>query len=125
MAENINNGYEKAAILLLTLGEDVASEVMKNLDAKEVRLIGSYLAKASKIESEKVKSVIKEFHEIANSPDSFVFGGEDYVRSVLTKAMGSEKAGKVMENLAIGSEDKGREALKWIDPRGIAHLIKD
>ena len=124
MAENLNNGYEKAAILLLTLGEDVASEVMKNLDAKEVRLIGSYLSKASKIESEKVKSVIKEFHEIANSPDSFVFGGEDYVRSVLTKAMGSEKAGKVMENLAISSEDKGLESLKWIDPRGIANLIK-
>ena len=124
MAENLNNGYEKAAILLLTLGEDVASEVMKNLDAKEVRLIGSYLSKASKIESEKVKSVIKEFHEIANSPDSFVFGGEDYVRSVLTKAMGSEKAGKVMENLAISSDDKGLESLKWIDPRGIANLIK-
>lgn len=124
MAENLNNGYEKAAILLLTLGEDVASEVMKNLDAKEVRLIGSYLSKASKIESEKVKSVVKEFYEIAISPDSFVFGGEDYVRSVLTKAMGSEKAGKVMENLAISSEDKGLESLKWIDPRGIANLIK-
>src|SRR4030067_1027852 len=124
MAENINNGYEEAAILLLTLGEDVASEVMKNLDAKEVRLIGSYLSKASKIESEKVKTVVKEFYDIAKSPDSFIFGGEDYVRAVLTKAMGSEKAGKVMENLAIGSEDKGLEALKWIDPRGIANLIK-
>jgi len=124
MAENQNNGYEKAAILLLTLGEDVASEVMKNLDAKEVRLIGSYLSKSSKIDSERVRTVIKEFYEIANSPDSFVFGGEDYGRSVLTKAMGSEKAGKVMENLAISSENKGLESLKWIDPRGIANLIR-
>jgi len=124
MAENQNSGYEKAAILLLTLGEDVASEVMKNLNAKEIRVIGNYLSKASKIEPERIKTIVKEFHEIATSPDSFIFGGEDYVRAVLTKAMGSEKAGKVMENLAIGSEDKGLEALKWIDPRGIANLIK-
>ncbi|MCC6544156.1 MAG: flagellar motor switch protein FliG [Nitrospirae bacterium] len=124
MAENQNNGYEKAAILLLSLGEDVASEVMKNLDAKEIRVIGTYLSKANKIEPEKVKTVVKEFHEIATSAESFIFGGEDYVRSVLTKAMGSEKAGKVMENLEISSEDKGLDSLKWIDPRGIANLIR-
>ncbi|MCC7202994.1 MAG: flagellar motor switch protein FliG [Nitrospirae bacterium] len=124
MTENQNNGYEKAAILLVTLGEDVASEVMKNLDAREIKLIGNYLSKASKIAPEKVKTVVREFHEIATSPDSFVFGGEDYMRAVLTKAMGAERAGKVMENLAIVSEDKGLEALKWIDPRGIANLVK-
>lgn len=124
MAENQNSGYEKAAILLLSLGEDVASEVMKSLDAKEIRVIGSYLSKASKIEPEKIKTIVKEFHAIATSPDSFMFGGEDYVRAVLTKAMGSDKANKVMENLALSSEDKGLEALKWIDPRGIANLIK-
>src|SRR3972149_12026528 len=124
MAERRNSGYEKAAIVLRTLGEEVASEVIKNLNAKEIRVIGSDLSKASKIEPERIKTIVKEFHEIATSPDSFIFGGEDYVRAVLTKAMGSEKAGKVMENLAIGSEDKGLEALKWIDPRGIANLIK-
>ncbi|MEK6560272.1 MAG: flagellar motor switch protein FliG [Nitrospirota bacterium] len=125
MAETQNIGYEKAAILLLTLGEDVASEVMKNFDAKEIRAIGSYLSKASKIDADKVKTIVKEFHTIATSPDSFIFGGEDYVRSVLTKAMGSEKANKVMENLAIPTEDKGLEALKWIAPRGIANLIRN
>ena len=83
MAETQNIGYEKAAILLLTLGEDVASEVMKNLDAKEIRAIGSYLSKASKIDADKVKTIVKEFHTIATSPDSFIFGGEDYGR-VLT-----------------------------------------
>ncbi len=124
MTENQNNGYEKAAILLVTLGEDVASEVMKNLDAREIKIIGNYLSKASKIAPEKVKTVVREFHEIATTPDSFIFGGEDYMRAVLTKAMGAEKAGKVMENLAIASEDRGLEALKWIDPRGIANLVK-
>ncbi len=124
MAESLNSGYEKAAILLLTLGEDVASEVMKNLDAKEIKLIGNFLSRSGKIEPEKVKTVVREFHEIATSPDSFIFAGEDYMRAVLTKAMGAEKASKVMENLAIVSEDKGLEALKWIDPRGVVNLIK-
>src|SRR3990170_981367 len=124
MAEEKQIGHEKAAVLLLTLGEDVASEVMKNLDAKEVRLIGNYMSKTTKLEPSNVKSVVKEFCEIAKSPEGFIFGGEDYLRAVLTKAMGQEKAAKVIENLAIGTEEKGLEALRWIDPRGIANLIR-
>lgn len=124
MAENTQSGYEKAAILLLTLGEDVASEIMKNLDGKEVRLIGNCLSKTTKLEPASVKAIVKEFCEIAKSPEGFIFGGEDYLRAVLTKAMGQEKANKIMENLAIATEDKGLEALRWIDPRGIANLIK-
>lgn len=124
MAEEKQSGYEKAAILLLTLGEDVASEIMKSLDAKEIRVIGNYLSKSTKLESAQVKAVVKEFFDIAKSPEGFIFGGEDYLRAVLTKAMGQEKANKVIENLAITTEDKGLEALRWIDPRGIANLIK-
>jgi len=124
MAEEKQSGYEKAAILLLTLGEDVASEIMKNLDAKEIRLIGNYMSKSNKLEPARVKAVVKEFCDIARSPEGFIFGGEDYLRAVLVKAMGPEKANKVIENLAISTEDKGFEALRWIDPRGIANLIK-
>ena len=124
MSEDKYSGYEKAAILLLSLGEDVASEVMKNFEAKEIRVIGNYLSKTNKIDGESVKSVVKEFCDIARSPEGFIFGGDDYLRSVLTKALGNEKATKVMENLAIASEDKGLEALRWIDPRGIANLIR-
>jgi len=124
MAEEKQAGYEKAAVLLLSLGEDVASEIMKNLDAKEVRLIGNYMSKATKLEPSSVKSVVREFCEIAKSPEGFVFGGEDYLRAVLTKAMGQEKATKIIENLAITTEEKGLEALRWIDPRGIANLIR-
>ena len=102
----------------------MASEVMKNFEAKEIRVIGNYLSKTNKIDGESVKSVVKEFCDIARSPEGFIFGGDDYLRSVLTKALGNEKATKVMENLAIASEDKGLEALRWIDPRGIANLIR-
>ncbi|MBI4715148.1 MAG: flagellar motor switch protein FliG [Nitrospirae bacterium] len=118
------SGYEKAAILLVSVGEEVASEVMKHLDAREIRHIGGYLSKATKIEPDSVRNVMREFHTMASSPEGFVFGGEEYVRSVLTRAMGADKATKVMENLALGSDDKGLEALKWIDPRGIANFIR-
>lgn len=124
MAEEKQGGYEKAAVLLLTLGEDVASEIMKNLDAKEIRLIGNYLSKSTKLDPMRIKSVVKEFCDTAKSPEGFIFGGEDYLRSVLTKAMGQEKANKVIENLAIATEDRGLEALRWIDPSGIANLIR-
>lgn len=125
MAEEKHIGYEKAAILLISLGEDVASEIMKNLDAKEVRLIGSYLSKTSKIEPDTARSVIKEFCDIAKSPEGFIFGGEEYLKSILTKAMGPEKARKIIENLAIATEERSLESLRWLDPRGIANLLKN
>lgn len=124
MVEGKLSGAEKAAILLASLGEDVASEVMKHLEAREIRHIGGYLTKANKIEPESVKSVIHEFYEMTASPEGTIFGGEDYIRGVLTKAMGQDKATKVMENLSLGSEEHGLEALKWIDPRGIANFIR-
>lgn len=125
MAEEKQSGYEKAAILLLSLGEDVASEIMKNLEPKEIRLIGTYLAKNTRPEPVTIKAIMKEFCEVSKSPEGLLFGGEDYLRAVLTKAMGEDKANKIIENFSISSEGRGLEALKWIDPRGISNLIKN
>ncbi len=124
MAEEKQTGFEKAAILLLSLGEDVASEVMKNLEPKEIKMIGNYLSKNEKPEPVNVKAIMKEFCEVSKSPDGLLFGGGDYLRSVLTKAMGQDKADKIIENFDISSEGRGLESLKWIDPRGIGNLIK-
>jgi flagellar motor switch protein FliG len=123
MTEEKLSGYEKAAILLANFGEEVASEVMKYLDAKEIRHIGSYLTKVMKIEPDNTRHVIEEFHNRVASPESLIFGGEDYVRGVLTKAMGAEKASKIMGHLALSSNDRALESLKWVDPRGIFNLI--
>ncbi|MBI5192426.1 MAG: flagellar motor switch protein FliG [Nitrospirae bacterium] len=124
MAEEKASGFEKAAILLLSLGEDVASEVMKSLEPKEIRMIGNYFSKNNKPEPTSVKAIMKEFCEVAKSPDGLLVAGEDYLRNVLTKAMGQDTADKIIENFAISSEGKGLESLKWIDARSIANLIK-
>lgn len=124
MVEEKQSGYEKAAILLISLGEDIASEVMKSLEPKEIRMLGNYFSKNSKPEPTSVKAIMKEFCTVAKSPENLLFAGEDYLRSVLTKAMGQETADKIIENFAISSEGKGLEALKWIDVRSIANLIK-
>lgn len=124
MAEEKQTGYEKAAILLLSLGEDVASEVMKKLEPKELKIIGNYLSKNSKPELNNVKAIVKEFCDVSKSPESLLFGGEEYLRSVLTKAMGQDKADKIIENFDISGEGRGLDSLKWIDPRSLTNLIR-
>lgn len=118
-------GYEKAAILLLTLGEDLASEILKNLDAKEVRLISNYLSKTKKVDPDQVRGVVKEFCELIQSFDPAFLASDEYLKTVLTKALGQEKAKEILETLAIALDDKGLESLKWLDPRGIASLIRN
>jgi flagellar motor switch protein FliG len=123
MAAKKYTGYEKAAILLMAIGEDAASEVMKNLDLKDVHLIGNCISSLSNIATDDVNLVMREFSESASSADGAVVGGDDYVKKVLTKALGAEKAGKLLENLS-SSTTSSLETLKYLDSKTISNFVK-
>lgn len=115
-------GVDKTAILLMTLGEDHASEVMKHLDPKEIRKISATVAKLSDISQEEIDSVWSEFAEQASAGGGPKVGGRDYLQRVLTRALGQEKAAKVMENFPA-TEEAGLEELKWTEPKALADLL--
>jgi len=117
------DGYEKTAILLMKLGEDAASEVMKGLDPKDLRKIGAMIASLSNVPEEEVDLVLKEFTEDAGKTGGITLEGKDYIQKVLVKALGEEKATHVMDGLST-EEDGGLESLKWMDSKSIATLIK-
>lgn len=123
MAKKLS-GYEKTAIFLMTLGEDIAAEIMKNLDPKEIRLIGNIISRLSDVPQEEVDAVLTEFSENAEGGYGLSLEGKDYIQKVLTKALGNEKATRVMENLHV-AEEGGIETLKWMDPRNIAAIIRN
>src|SRR5689334_18796376 len=117
-------GTERAAILLLTLGEQEAAQVLKHMGAKEVQRIGAAMAKLANVSREEVHSVISDFSSAVEEQTSVGVGAEDFLRKVLVDALGQEKASSIIDRISIGRSTKGLEALKWMDARAVAELIR-
>jgi flagellar motor switch protein FliG len=118
------NGTERAAILLLSLGEQEAAEVMKHMGAKDVQRIGAAMTQLQNISRQEVSNVLKEFTVTVESQTSLGVGVDEYLRKVLIGALGEDKAAGVIERILFGRSSKGLEALKWMDARAVAELIR-
>lgn len=123
-AESKISGIEKAAILLLSLGEEAASEVLRHIGPKEVHKISTAMAEMRNISTAQVKNVITDFSTLIGSETSLGVGSRDYLRNVLVKALGEDKAGSIIDRVLMGENVSGLEQLKWMDPRAIAEIIK-
>lgn len=116
------SGEEKAVILLRAIGEDAAAQVLKCLEPKEIRRIGAFMKETATITREEEDEVIAEF-EKANARGEMGFEGKEYIKSVLTKALGPDKAVRILESLTSTSYP-GLEALKWVDAKAVVQLVK-
>jgi flagellar motor switch protein FliG len=112
-----------AAILLMSIGEEEASEVFKYLAPREVQSLGETMAKLKVVESSKVESVLANFQEAAGAQQSLVSDTDEYVRNVLNKALGEDKAGYLIDRILQGKDVSGIEGLKWMAPATVAELI--
>jgi flagellar motor switch protein FliG len=118
------NGTERAAILLLSLGEAEATEVMKHMGAKDVQRIGAAMTQLQNISRAEVTEVLANFTQTVESQTSLGVGVDEYLRKVLIGALGEDKAGGVIDRILFGRSSKGLEALKWMDSRAVAELIR-
>ncbi len=118
------SGTERAAILLLSLGEQEAAQVLRHVSAKEVQRIGAAMSRLANVSREEVQNVLAEFNSQVETQTSVGVGAEDFLRKVLTDALGEEKATAIIDRINIGRANKGLEALKWMDARSVAELIR-
>jgi flagellar motor switch protein FliG len=123
-SEKQRNGTERAAILLLSLGESEAAEVMKHMGAKDVQRIGAAMTQLQNISRQEVSDVINEFTQKLEHQTSLGVGVDDYLRKVLIGALGEDKASGVIDRILFGRSSKGLEALKWMDSRQVAELVR-
>jgi len=117
-------GLERAAILMLALGEKDAAAIMSHMGPKEVQELGIAMAGMSKVTTNQMESVMHSFVDTLGSQTSLGIDSDNYIRKVLTQALGSDKAGGVIDRILLGRNSKGLEQLKWMDPRSIAELIR-
>jgi flagellar motor switch protein FliG len=117
-------GTERAAILLLSLGEQEAAQVLKHMGARDVQRVGAAMAKLSNVSRDEVSEVLQDFSTRVENQTSVGVGADEFLRKVLIDALGDDKAQSVIERINIGPTSKGLEALKWMDPRAVAELIR-
>ncbi|WP_394778297.1 flagellar motor switch protein FliG [Undibacterium sp.] len=120
-----DDGVQKAATLMLALGEDGAAEVMKYLGPREVQKIGAAMAVIGAIPHENIAKVLEEFKAEANLSSSVGLDSDEYIRNVLTKALGDDKAASLLNRILGGKDASGIESLKWMDSPSVAELIKN
>ena len=125
MAEAAPNrpGVEQAAILLLTLGEQDAAQVLKHLGAKDVQRVGQAMAQLSGVSREEVSQVLGRFASRVEQQTSVGVNSDEYVRKVLNEALGADKAGGVIDRILRGRGSRGLEALKWMEPKAVAEML--
>ena len=119
------SGVDRSAILLLTLGEEEAASVMKHMEPKEVQKIGMAMASLKNVSKLQVNYVIKEFYKIVETATALGLETDDYIRNVLVKALGEDKASGLIDRILLGGHIKGLEAFKWMEPRAIADVIRN
>ena len=119
------SGVERAAILLLTLGEGEAAEILRHMDAKAVQKLGKAMADLANVSREEVSKVLGDFNSSVEKQTSVGVGGEDFVRKVLVNALGEDKAATLMDRIPITSRRKGLEALKWMDSKAVAEILRN
>lgn len=119
------SGTQKSAILMMLLGEDEASEILKNLTPKEVQHLGAAMYSVQGLDQETVNKVLDEFLKIIREQTSLGLGAGNYIRNVLTKALGEDKAQSVLSRITPSSSDRPIEILDWMDARAISELIID
>ena len=119
------NGIERSAILLMTLGEEGAAEVFKYLSPKEAQTLGMAMAALQNVTRSKVNEVLTDFRQDAAGQTGFGGDSSEYIRTVLTKALGSDRAANLIERILHDGDTAGVERLKWMDAGAVAEMIKN
>jgi flagellar motor switch protein FliG len=117
-------GLEDAAILLMSLGEEEAAEVFKHLAPKEVQKLGETIARMKSVSSERFEAVLNRFD--GEVPETMLVNDTDeYVKAVLRKALGEDKANLIIDRILQGGDVSGIESLKWMEASSVAELLRN
>jgi flagellar motor switch protein FliG len=116
-------GTQRAAILLMSLGEQDAANLLKQLDAREVQKLGIAMAELKEVSREQMTAVLDKFIGVADAKANIAGGSQDFVRRVLTQAVGKQKTDMLLDRVSTGQTGQGIESLKWMESKAVAQII--
>ncbi len=115
---------DKAAILLISLGEADAAEILKHMGPKEVQMIGEAMAQLNNVPQTRVESVVGDFMGLVSDQTGIGINNDIYIRSMLNQALGEEKAKTLLDRILMSTNTSGLDTLRWMEPRQIAEIIR-
>jgi flagellar motor switch protein FliG len=119
------DGVEKAAILLLSLSEEDAAQILKHLEPKQVQKVGLAMAQLVDLNQAKISAVHSLFIEQIQNFSTIGFQSEEFIKRALTAALGEEKAANLIDQIVLGGGAKGLDSLKWMDSKQVASIIRN
>ncbi|GLR63921.1 flagellar motor switch protein FliG [Marinospirillum insulare] len=122
-SENLSN-LERAAILLMSLGETDAAQVLKHMGPKEVQKIGLAMSQLQNVSRADVEEVLGDFLENVGEQTGLGVGADSYIRRMLSEALGEDKANGLIDRILLGGNTTGLDTLKWMEPRAVADIIR-
>jgi len=118
------NRVDAAAVLLMSLGEGDAAQILKHMGPKEVQRVGTSMAALKDISQDQVEAVMIEFLESVGKQTGLGIGSDEYIKNMLTEALGKDKADSLIDRILVGGNTTGLDTLKWMDGRAVAELIR-
>ncbi len=119
------SGVQRAATLLLALGEKDAAEILKHMGPREVQDVGMAMAGLSNVSTRQMEQVMDHFVTTFEDQTALGLGSDEYIRNMLTNALGTDKAGGMIDRILLGRNSKGLEQLKWMEPKAVAEMIRN
>jgi len=119
------DGVDKAAILLLSLTEEDAAQILKHLEPKQVQKLSAAMTQIDDMTQMKITGVHKHFIEEIQNYSTIGFQSQDFVKRALTSALGEDKAANLIDQILLGSGAKGLDSLKWMDSKQVASIIRN
>lgn len=117
-------GPERAAVLLMALGEEEAARVLRHMEPSEVQSLGTAMTALQRVSREDIRFVLDRFIDRIGNESSISIGTQDYLRKILVSALGRDKANNILSQVLLTGTPRGLAALKWMTPRAIANVIK-
>ncbi len=124
MSDSNLSPLQRAAVLLMSLGESDAAQVMKHMGPKEVQKLGAAMSQLTDVHQDQLETVMADFLNTVGNQTGLGVGSDEYIRSVLNQALGEDKAGGVIDRILQGGNTKGLDTLKWMEPRQVADIIR-
>ncbi|MBQ9274344.1 MAG: flagellar motor switch protein FliG [Succinivibrio sp.] len=119
------SGLDKAVLLMLSLSEDDAANIFRNLQPKQVQRLGVRMSEMSNFSQDQANAVHKLFLSDVTKHSNLGLGSSDFVKRALVSALGEDKANNLVEQIALGSGSRGLDSLKWMDARQVATVIQN
>lgn len=116
---------DQAAILLMSMGEASAAEVLKHMGPKEVQRLGTAMASLTNVQQYEVEVVLNSFMEEVSTQTGLGMGADGYIRSMLVSALGEDKANGLIDRILLGGNTTGLDTLKWMEARSVADIIRN